>query len=866
MPHHTIALTDNFFARAVEILQAHGAAHSSAFGVSDMLVYVPSTRMKVALQNAWAHHARGGVALLPRIKMLSIAAEDLPPTCASATARRAYLVRQIKAFRPQARYQQLLKDADALADLLDTLTTHRVPWGSLQHVITGNLAQHWYNNLKFLNIALEHYPAWLHENEKTDACATTQTILAADIQALKNYPHAVAAVGFTDTTPLGHDLLATVQAHPRGCIITVPVENIPFTLPTDFTLIESESIPQQALTIAIAVRETLAEKPKADIAIITPDPSLANTIATQLARLGVVVDNSAGSSLAHTPLADFLLLLTAYAAQKDKTTLTHLLTHPCAHIEENLLKETLAFLRHPRTTGLPTAFKNIFAPLVEQPRHTLEYWQKYMFQVAESLCPTFTQPPLFTELQTALQVDETALAITGSLNAEEFYDHIHYTLSQSAVRAPDRSTVRLWGPLEARLMRPDVVILAGLNRGVWPPARSADPWLNESLRAQLGLPTPTHHHTLNRWDFATHLHAPRVVATYAKTGRGDVQSPSAFITELALLAGGETSHYWRNAKAAGEKYKSWAQQCISSGAESLREAAVVSPPLHHRPREWSATAVADLLACPYKFYVQRILKLKASEEVDALPDVSDKGNALHKILAAFFKPQGDLPVFNQPLTETNRAAAIEHLLLLTDAVLANLPAVEKKLWRTRMENLAPALVDRWVEHPSTRSVQAVEQRGELQLADVKLFATADRIDEEADGWVVLDYKSGTPPKAREVAQAEKPQLAVEALIATRGGFGTKKPVVGLETWHLRGTAQSAVDVEDLWPKLLKDMSPDEYISQVENGINKLAEQVNKQQASLFAKPGDTAGRTRTKACQYCDFAGLCRFEEGSVQL
>jgi ATP-dependent helicase/nuclease subunit B len=63
---------------------------------------------------------------------------------------------------------------------------------------------------------------------------------------------------------------------------------------------------------------------------------------------------------------------------------------------------------------------------------------------------------------------------------------------------------------------------------------------------------------------------------------------------------------------------------------------------------------------------------------------------------------------------------------------------------------------------------------------------ADRIDRSADGsLVILDYKTGTPPGPKAVAEGYSMQLGLLGLIAERGGF---KDVEGIpacfEYWSL----------------------------------------------------------------------------------
>ncbi len=50
--------------------------------------------------------------------------------------------------------------------------------------------------------------------------------------------------------------------------------------------------------------------------------------------------------------------------------------------------------------------------------------------------------------------------------------------------------VAIWGPFEARLQQPDILILGSLNEGTWPEAAEPGAWLNRPMRRDLGLPAP----------------------------------------------------------------------------------------------------------------------------------------------------------------------------------------------------------------------------------------------------------------------------------------------------------------------------------------------------------------------------------------
>jgi ATP-dependent helicase/nuclease subunit B len=86
-----------------------------------------------------------------------------------------------------------------------------------------------------------------------------------------------------------------------------------------------------------------------------------------------------------------------------------------------------------------------------------------------------------------------------------------------------------------------------------------------------------------------------------------------------------------------------------------------------------------------------------------------------------------------------------------------------------------------------------ELLGRLALAGpagpFELVCKADRIDRRADGGLVLiDYKTGAVPSARDVEDGFAPQLPLEAAIAEAGGFAglAAANVAELAYWRLAG--------------------------------------------------------------------------------
>ena len=93
-------------------------------------------------------------------------------------------------------------------------------------------------------------------------------------------------------------------------------------------MIEAANAEEEALAIAVALRETL-ETPGKTAALVTPDRALARRVAAALSRWHVAVDDSAGVSLADTGAGVFARLAAEAAlGGLEPVTLLALLKHP----------------------------------------------------------------------------------------------------------------------------------------------------------------------------------------------------------------------------------------------------------------------------------------------------------------------------------------------------------------------------------------------------------------------------------------------------------------------------------------------------------------------------------------------------------
>ncbi len=590
-------------------------------------------------------------------------------------------------------------------------------------------------------------------------------------------------------------------------------------------LIVARNEQEEATAVALAVREAV-ERPEVAVAVVTPDRRLARRVAVELGRWGLTVDDSAGASLDREPAGVFARLVAEVAASAgDPVVLLALLKHPFAAFgiarpECRRAARTLeiALFRGQQVTGGVTALTSALAaararagtdPHVPAARRRLAAgdWalaERLIERLAAALAPferalsgaaeisAAEATALLMVALAAAAADETggdgllwqgggealAALLSGLADDEgarrllmppaEYPFFLAALLADVVVERPvgGDPRVHIWGTLEARLQSVDLLILGGLDEGVWPAATRTDPWLSRAMRTAVGLPPPERRIGLAAHDFAEAMAAPRVIVTRAEKRDGAPTVESRWLQRLRALAGDAAA---KTMADRGDRYVALARDIDWVKAESVRPAKPPEPrpPLAARPRRLSVTDIEILVRDPYAIYAKRVLRLEELDAVAKAPDYATRGSLIHDALAAFTRSwQG---AYDADAEAALMAAGREAL-----ATIADFPDVHA-IWSFRFAVMAHWLVA-W---EAARAADVGERRAEVDGAlDVplgegsfRLFGRADRVDVRTDGSLdILDYKTGTPPSATQVAVGFAPQLGLEAAMAVRGAF------------------------------------------------------------------------------------------------
>lgn len=583
---------------------------------------------------------------------------------------------------------------------------------------------------------------------------------------------------------------------------------------------------EEAKVVALILRRTL-ETPGRRAALVTPDRTLARRVAAELTRWGVAVDDSAGVPLGETPPGAFLRLTAEMlAGGLAPLPLLAALKHPLASggqaqgaFRAQVRALEMAALRGPRPAPGFAGLRRALGGRPGRGRHVkpLRDWLRALERAATPALRALRRgAPLLRIVDAHLRFAEWLAAGDGESGparlwagesgsaAADFVAELRAAAAQETTgggesypallaalmaghavrpRYGRHPRLAILGPLEARLQRPDVAVLGGLNEGAWPAEVDPGPWLSRPMRRDFGLPPPERRIGLAAHDFAQLVQAPEVYLTRAMRVEGAPSVPSRWLLRLdAVLAALELAPALRG---DAPQWLAWAAALERPETEAPHGPPAPAPPLAARPRRLSVTRVETWMRDPYDLYAEEILDLKALDPLDADPGAADFGTLVHAALEGYLRAHPErLPADPEAALLTAGRTAFER---------AAAPPAVWAFWWPRYRRVARWMAEREREgRPAVRHAVA-EVKGRLTIAApggaFELTATADRIDRLHDGrLVVRDYKTGGVPKAKEIELGFAPQLPLEAAIAAAGGFAAvdAAAVARLEYWKVNG--------------------------------------------------------------------------------
>ena len=767
----------NVGAEHVPPLQTSGMERN--FDFSDDIIFLPSRRAVRTVEKMIVEKSVDAAVLLPRLVALSEAADDDgyeddiesdTDTGAVSNTERVIILAKMLAVQMNSSMADALpvaKDLVRMMDYLENEGTGRagINWTEL---VGEQYAAHFRDKAKFLDLACAALPL-VFPGRETSAQKRNRGIRGW-IEGIRNKAPAFAGVtgirkvivcGSTGSVPATADLMAFVAGLDNGYIILPGkvsgergaggsycdpyysemtfLERIGAS-PADVQTVEvgesaidffntafANTVHHSPLTIHHSrftridcMREAEEMEVVAEIAtdaaghgksvlVVSPDAAAAQRLGESLRRRDAEFDFSGGKSGSQTPLGRFLLN-SFYV--KNKTF--------------NLYSE------YEKSGDLFLAVKNFI-------------------EKSDALNPLSFDP---TDEQSAAVWDalrniSDIVKNNGiDLTSADLQGMLGEALNSVSVRPPMvPAAITILGTIESRMQTADVVILTGLNEGMFPALGYENPWLPRRIADAIGLPPPERKVSLMAMDFMTLACGPEIYWTRSKTSGGQETTESRFLSRVAVAMRDkimDSSEHWINRVRTRD--------------------IVPSAPLDNSapipPADWSDVYVTELellVHNPYAFYCRHILRLKHNPDPWEDTYAIDFGNIVHDAIEQLAVSKGPLAVND----------IVEYLDRKAREVLEP-GSVMFHFWHKRFVEMAPVVQEFIAEVNSTDVVWSVAEKdavAEMEIGGRTVRARADRVYITTDNTgVAVDIKTGLLPTNAQLNAGMMPQLPIETIM------------------------------------------------------------------------------------------------------
>ncbi len=719
---------------------------------SRVLIFLPSRRAIRSVEKFIVEKV-GHAVILPNLVPLGEGSEDEEDVCTDTISNRERVIILSKLLSMDANVRNiatalpLAHDFIRMQDYMENegVQITDVNWAEL---IDDKYATHFQNKARILDI-LKQLP--------NDRPTTTQK-RNADIRAWKNHLDkydCVIVCGSTASVPATADLMKYVARIPNGKIILsgkidgetkdfeldtnpykseylflkklglsvddvqtidvgksdIDIMNIAFgntgehvdSKLNNCKLIECARESEEALTATQIAKRAVSENKS--VLIITPDAAANQRIKSEMTKLGIDADFSSGLSGAMSETGRAILNLFDDWIENNQKEFEKLY----AQSDYNLFNMLVAFVDSENGYNF-------------QPSFTIEN---------ESYIPIWNA---IKETADILRANEIVLNI---FDARAFIADAIGSVSIRPIKNED-CKVCVLGTIESRMQTADVIILTGLNEGMFPGLGYENAWLPRNIANEIGLPSPNRKVSLMALDFMNLSCATEVYWLRSKQMGGTLTTESRFLSRVRVAVGD-----------------------IEIDSEILKQVRA-DDDVPYKPLDYSAptppidksdvyvTEIELLIHNPYAFYVKHILKLRKKDDYWVLPDARNFGILVHDVI--------------ENAKDFNAKKLIDEMDIRAKQVLPD-NSILFYFWHKRFCEIAPFVE----EFFKNKSIKYKEVLGSVNIAGRNVRARADII---WDG-VVMDIKTGSAPTKKQLLDGTMPQLPLEAFIMQNNGFPLK---------------------------------------------------------------------------------------------
>ena len=734
----------------------------SGVPMRDMLIFLPSRRAVRTVEKMIAER-NGGVAILPNLVALGEGADDIDdeinsPDVITNTERVVVLAKLLAADSNVGNLTTALSVAHDLVRMQDYLENEGVDPADINwaEMVDEKYASHFQAKAKILNILSSFMP--MYAGGRITQAAARNRDIRGWIKKLNQYK-LVIVCGSTASVPATSDLMVAVAGAKHGRIIlsgkisgresdfeqntnpynaeykflkrvgvdaadVIPIDvgasvidfmNVAFgndtCVPDDINrdlsqcnLIVAPREAVEANVVAEITARSVAENKS--VLVITPDAAGNQRIASAFAARGINADFSGGVPGTMTVAGRAILNLLDAWIESAADTFDKIYAECNADLFDTIAKIVDVYLPEFTPQFVPDEYAQIWVAI--------------------------------KEMSDALRVADV------NLNLSDARAFLADCIGAVSIRSPMQDVVQVavLGTVESRMQTADVVIMTGLNDGMFPARGYENAWLPRATAEKIGLPSPDRKVSLQALDFMN-LSCGACVYWVRSAVSGGVQTTESRFLSRVIVRGG---NFVRDTDILDTVL-------ARDDVEYMPLDASAPTP----PADWSdvyVTELEHLIHNPYSFYVKHILRLRVLDDYWAMPDARAFGTLVHDVIEHATDFRADALIANmdmRALEILGRGNIIFHF------------------WHKRFCEIAPIIEQELADATNAYS----EISGMVKIAGRNVRARADRI---WDGGV-MDFKTGAAPTKSQLDQGNMPQLPLEAFILASGGFPIKGSAV-----------------------------------------------------------------------------------------